>query len=90
MVEGSGAQDLIQQEEVSRREVETARTAYFEAVEHVRQLARESSGSQSPECGFDLVRAHRQETAARNEYMRLLKGFTELLSRRDTTPPERR
>ena len=83
MPEMPDALNSVELEDVWRRQVENARTRYLEAVEQVKRLSEQSSPTDSPERGFDLVRAHRQEAAARREYTRVLEAFTQLVMQRN-------
>jgi hypothetical protein len=68
--------NLVSLEDSWRRQVEEAKSRYFDAVEQVKAIELRTTGNT---CGFELIEAHRRETAARDDYMRVLHAFTDLV-----------
>ena len=70
------ASNLVSLEESWLRQVEAAKVRYFNAVAEVKAIELRTNGNA---CGFELIEAHRRETAARDDYMRVLHAFTDLV-----------
>ena len=80
---GDQKQSRAELQQVWRTRLTESRTSYDLSVAQCRDVLKEQKrfGMPAPDGSFAVRQAHLQESAARNEYMRVLQIFTDLVVR---------
>jgi hypothetical protein len=71
----------LAQQEIWRKRLCRAEVAYQDAAEELRLALQRKDGTAAPEIGPELRSARSRKTAAREEYLRVLRVFTDLVLR---------
>ena len=79
---GDQKQSRAELQQVWRTRLTESRTSYDLSVAQCRKVLKEQKfGMPAPDGSFAVRQAHLQESAARNDYMRVLQIFTDLVVR---------